>query len=306
MHPATRSAWSRTADRRPSAFLRGKGAAWPRRRTQTTVDAQGRGRADNIDPADQWVLNPNTGDYELRLNPSAERSRPCPDRAGRPDAPRGQRAGPDRAGPRRHRPGPARRTDSREVPGQRRRRGDRRQPEPGRQAPAQAEAEEVAGEEGAAVDGRHDGLRAGRRRRARRTCTSRTSTATSTRPTSAARQRTASARTRPSTCCIIGTDKRTGKGNEGYGDKGSVGHADTNILLHVSKDRTNATALSIPRDLIVDIPTARRSRRTAREDHPGTPEQRPLQHQPRPGGPGPGLHHGRRSRRSPASRSTTS
>ncbi|MCX3063375.1 LCP family protein, partial [Streptomyces beihaiensis] len=53
---------------------------------------------------------------------------------------------------------------------------------------------------------------------------------------------------------IIGTDKRTGKGNEGYGDKGSVGHADTNVLLHVSKDRTNATALSIPRDLIVNVP----------------------------------------------------
>jgi LCP family protein required for cell wall assembly len=51
---------------------------------------------------------------------------------------------------------------------------------------------------------------------------------------------------------IIGTDKRTGKGNEGYGDKGSIGHADTNILLHVAKDRTNATALSIPRDLVVD------------------------------------------------------
>jgi LCP family protein required for cell wall assembly len=53
---------------------------------------------------------------------------------------------------------------------------------------------------------------------------------------------------------IIGTDKRTGKGNTGYGDAGSVGHADTNILLHVSKDRTNATALSIPRDLIVNVP----------------------------------------------------
>lgn len=53
---------------------------------------------------------------------------------------------------------------------------------------------------------------------------------------------------------IIGTDKRTGSGNEGYGDKGSVGHADTNILLHVSKDRTNATAMSIPRDLIVNVP----------------------------------------------------
>ncbi|GAA3886183.1 LCP family protein [Streptomyces lacrimifluminis] len=53
---------------------------------------------------------------------------------------------------------------------------------------------------------------------------------------------------------VIGTDKRTGAGNEAYGDAGSVGHADTTILLHVSKDRTNATALSIPRDLIVDIP----------------------------------------------------
>jgi LCP family protein required for cell wall assembly len=53
---------------------------------------------------------------------------------------------------------------------------------------------------------------------------------------------------------LIGTDKRTGAGNEGYGDTGSAGHADTTILLHVSKDRSNATALSIPRDLIVDIP----------------------------------------------------
>ncbi|MEV5447183.1 LCP family protein, partial [Streptomyces sp. NPDC052644] len=53
---------------------------------------------------------------------------------------------------------------------------------------------------------------------------------------------------------VIGTDKRTGDGNSGYGDKNSPGHADTTILLHVSKDRTNATALSIPRDLITDIP----------------------------------------------------
>ncbi|CAL9564117.1 Cell wall biosynthesis protein LcpA [Streptomyces sp. enrichment culture] len=53
---------------------------------------------------------------------------------------------------------------------------------------------------------------------------------------------------------LIGTDKRTGSGNDGYGDKGSAGHADTTLLLHVSKDRSNATALSIPRDLIVDIP----------------------------------------------------
>ncbi len=58
---------------------------------------------------------------------------------------------------------------------------------------------------------------------------------------------------------IIGTDKRTGAGNEGYGDKGSVGHADTTILLHVSKDRTNATAMSIPRDLVIDVPDCQAS-----------------------------------------------
>lgn len=74
---------------------------------------------------------------------------------------------------------------------------------------------------------------------------------------------------------IIGTDKRTGKGNEGYGDKGSVGHADTNILLHVSKDRTNATALSIPRDLVVDIPSCQvRQKDGSVRTIDGTPNQR--------------------------------
>ncbi|WP_436738573.1 LCP family glycopolymer transferase [Streptomyces sp. BBFR102] len=53
---------------------------------------------------------------------------------------------------------------------------------------------------------------------------------------------------------LIGTDKRSGEGNQGYGDKDSPGHADTTFILHVSKDRSNATALSIPRDLITDIP----------------------------------------------------
>ncbi|CAM5709380.1 LytR family transcriptional regulator OS=Streptomyces alboniger OX=132473 GN=CP975_13885 PE=3 SV=1 [Streptomyces alboniger] len=61
---------------------------------------------------------------------------------------------------------------------------------------------------------------------------------------------------------VIGTDKRSGDGNKGYGDEGSLGHADTTILLHVSKDRTNGTALSIPRDMITDIPDCP----TAQED----------------------------------------
>ncbi|MYQ51485.1 LytR family transcriptional regulator [Streptomyces sp. SID4941] len=80
---------------------------------------------------------------------------------------------------------------------------------------------------------------------------------------------------RPINVLVIGTDKRTGKGNEGYGDKESVGHADTTILFHVSKDRTNATALSIPRDLIATVPDCP----TAQDDGstktiPGTEGQR--------------------------------
>ncbi|MDT0270726.1 LCP family protein [Streptomyces sp. DSM 44915] len=52
---------------------------------------------------------------------------------------------------------------------------------------------------------------------------------------------------------FIGTDTRTGSGNESYGGDASEG-ADTTILMHFSEDRTHATGLSIPRDLITDIP----------------------------------------------------
>ncbi|MEU3093161.1 LytR family transcriptional regulator, partial [Streptomyces massasporeus] len=54
------------------------------------MDAQGRGRADDIDPADQWVLNPSTGEYELRLGPSAPQSGVPAPRRPRPseEAPR--------------------------------------------------------------------------------------------------------------------------------------------------------------------------------------------------------------------------
>ncbi|AKH82742.1 LytR family transcriptional regulator [Streptomyces sp. CNQ-509] len=58
----------------------------------------------------------------------------------------------------------------------------------------------------------------------------------------------------PVNILVMGTDKRTGKGNDGYGDMNSPGHADTTLLFHVSEDRTNATAMSIPRDMITDIP----------------------------------------------------
>ncbi|MFD0278743.1 LCP family protein [Kitasatospora sp. NPDC127111] len=52
---------------------------------------------------------------------------------------------------------------------------------------------------------------------------------------------------------VIGTDSREGLGRQ-YGDEGSTGHADTTLLFHVAKDRSNATVVSIPRDLMVPIP----------------------------------------------------
>ncbi|MFD7546017.1 LCP family protein [Streptomyces sp. NPDC059816] len=80
---------------------------------------------------------------------------------------------------------------------------------------------------------------------------------------------------RPLNILVLGTDKRTGKGNAGYGDKGSAGHADTTFLFHVAADRTNATALSIPRDLITDIPDCPTKQPDGSEEViPGTPGTR--------------------------------
>ncbi|MFF8728328.1 LCP family protein [Streptomyces sp. NPDC015171] len=53
---------------------------------------------------------------------------------------------------------------------------------------------------------------------------------------------------------LIGSDTRAGDGNSKYG-KGVVGQrSDTTILLHLAADRKSATAVSLPRDLMVDIP----------------------------------------------------
>ncbi|MER5384997.1 LCP family protein [Streptomyces sp. NPDC002688] len=221
------------------------------------MDAQGRGRADNIDPADQWVLNPNTGEYELRLTPSGAQSGVPRPRRATPSAAARTRTAParDRATPGRDRNAPGRDRDApgTDVPGPRRRRGEPPEPLPGRRRgrsgpPKKSKAKKIVlwtggtmalvlvAVSGAAYaylkhlegnvqtedvgDSAKDGF----------------------------------SKDEAFNLLIIGTDKRTGAGNEGYGDKNSVGHADTNILLHVSKDRTNATAMSIPRDLIVDVP----------------------------------------------------
>ncbi|WP_406199106.1 LCP family protein [Kitasatospora sp. NBC_01560] len=51
---------------------------------------------------------------------------------------------------------------------------------------------------------------------------------------------------------LIGSDDRTGA-NASYGEVGGQ-RSDTTILLHVSADRRHATAVSIPRDVMVTVP----------------------------------------------------
>ncbi|GGS48675.1 LCP family protein [Streptomyces cinerochromogenes] len=58
---------------------------------------------------------------------------------------------------------------------------------------------------------------------------------------------------------LIGSDTRAGDGNSKYGrDLGSE-RSDTTILLHLAADRHSATAVSLPRDLMVDIPGCRQA-----------------------------------------------
>ncbi|WP_328555176.1 MULTISPECIES: LCP family protein [unclassified Streptomyces] len=224
------------------------------------MDAQGRGRADDIDPADQWVLNPNTGEYELRLTPSgAQPGVPRP-RRGTPSPAARTRSAPgrDRAAPGRDREAPGRDRDApgTDVPGPRRRRAEPPEPLPGRrrgrnQPPRKSKAKKIllwtGGGMALVLVVVAGGAYAYLQHLAGNVQTQDVGTSA----------KSGFSKDEAFNLLIIGTDKRTGAGNSGYGDKNSVGHADTNILLHVSKDRTNATALSIPRDLIVDVPECR-------------------------------------------------
>ncbi|MGW1030051.1 LCP family protein [Streptomyces sp. NPDC002577] len=54
---------------------------------------------------------------------------------------------------------------------------------------------------------------------------------------------------------VIGSDTRAGQGNSKYGRDSGTARSDTTILLHLSADRQSATAVSIPRDLMVDVPS---------------------------------------------------
>lgn len=57
---------------------------------------------------------------------------------------------------------------------------------------------------------------------------------------------------------LIGSDSRAGDGNKKYGRDSGTERSDTTILLHLSANRRSATAVSLPRDLMVDVPSCRR------------------------------------------------
>ncbi|MFG2313132.1 LCP family protein [Streptomyces sp. NPDC048566] len=57
---------------------------------------------------------------------------------------------------------------------------------------------------------------------------------------------------------LIGSDSRSGAGNARYGRDSGTERSDTTILLHLAADRRSATAMSLPRDLMVDVPGCRR------------------------------------------------
>ncbi len=56
---------------------------------------------------------------------------------------------------------------------------------------------------------------------------------------------------------LIGSDSRSGDGNRKYGRDSGTERSDTTILLHLAANRRSATAVSLPRDLMVDVPSCR-------------------------------------------------
>lgn len=215
------------------------------------MDAQGRGGAGGIDPADQWVFNPTTGTYELRP-PGAPETR----RGARMAAPSSDTRSPEDTAPL-ARLDPSATAGNRSVP------GDRRPPAAGDRAVPRQRDRRAAGGSRRKPKGRGRGKTA-------LTWTGGTLAALLLVGCGTAAylyNRLNDNITKvdvgidngyragePVNILLIGTDKRVGAGNESYGDEGSEGHADTTVLLHFSKDRSHATGLSIPRDLIADVP----------------------------------------------------
>lgn len=253
------------------------------------MNAQGRGQAGGVDPADQWVFDPNTGSYELQLSPVSEDTPNSPASGSTSSPAAGRRRASAAAGPR---------TQSRSAPARDLGDGEGNGAGDGSRGPGGIDEDAAASPQ----DSREPRLPA-QRRRSRAANASASSAAGGRRASGRNRRRRKQGLTRkqkvlrwsvgsvvmllvvvagagtwlylhlaaninsvdtgrnnaavtkgPVNLLVLGTDARNKKADKGYGDSGSVGHADTTILFHVSADRSNATALSIPRDLKTDVP----------------------------------------------------
>ncbi|MFF3566115.1 LCP family protein [Streptomyces sp. NPDC002574] len=180
----------------------------------------------HIDPADQWVLDPETGTYRLRLDPGGAPAATVPAQGGRRARREEQRAA--------------------QAPAPYPEGGRRGAAKPSRKAKRSTKRKVLmwtagtlgfvvlAGSAGAYFLYRHfDGN-------------------ISTVDVGTAGNKNATSHDAVN-ILVIGTDSRVGLGGK-YGDSDNVGHADTTLLVHVAKDRSNATVMSIPRDMIVGIP----------------------------------------------------
>ncbi|MEV7782618.1 LCP family protein [Kitasatospora sp. NPDC088351] len=175
-----------------------------------------------VDPADQWVLDPETGQY--RLDPAAaippqRRRKPAPEPSAAAAPPPGRRDGGGRAAHRRA--GAAKRSRRRRVL---------------KWTAGIGAMVLAAGCGGAYYVYQHLN-----------------SNITAVKVQLGSEEERPKAAGDALNILVLGTDSREGLGRE-YGDEGSAGHADTTLLFHVAKDRSNATVISIPRDLMVPIP----------------------------------------------------
>jgi LCP family protein required for cell wall assembly len=211
------------------------------------VDTQGRR---NIDPADQWVLDPATGTYQLRLDPDEA---PAPDEPSQGVPPQGNyRDTAERSSAPRSTTAPA--TD---LTGPRRRKAK----------PGMSRRKKVLAWTGGTV-----GFVLVATAVSGYLIYQHLNNNITTVDVGNAGSKSVT-HEGPMNMLVIGTDSRQGLGSK-YGDTGSVGHADTTILFHVSADRTNATAMSIPRDIVTGIPDCPTKQKDgSTKVIPGTPQK---------------------------------
>ncbi|WP_330458950.1 LCP family protein [Streptomyces sp. NBC_00820] len=195
------------------------------------MDTQGRR---NIDPADQWVLDPETGTYQLRLEPETPPSQSVPAQGGRGERRRQQET---------QRPPRQRRSPEDD--------GDKTAPG-GRVARREARPKKSKNKKALIWTAGAVGLVLVVASGGGYLLYEHFNNNINTVDIGDVGNKNATF-DGPMNILVIGTDSREGLGTK-YGDANSVGHADTTILFHVSKDRTNATAMSIPRDLVTGIP----------------------------------------------------